>query len=246
VIDTDVADATPVVVDSPYCGMPGVGHGGFTAGLAAERLPGQLVEARFLRPPPSATPMRLRAAQQGLELLDGDNVVLQLHPVTLALEVPEPPTMRQAEYAAMANLEISARPSPTCITCGNERAPGDGLRVFVHPIDAREIVAGAWTPHENFGDASGHLAERFIWAALDCPTFWAIDAAYDVDVPLVTARLAVSILQRVPVDQPLIVMAWPIAERSNRLWVSGAAIVTPEGRPLAVARATWIANRTSG
>jgi len=44
----------------------------------------------------------------------------------------------------------------------------------------------------------------------------------------------------VPTGSPCIVLGWPDQRKGGRLFVSGAAIVTPEGEPLAVAEAVWM------
>jgi hypothetical protein len=233
-----------LTVEAPFFGFPNTGHGGYTGGLLAEHLAGT-VQVKFVNPPPLEVPLSLARGEDTLTTSDGASVIAEARKVDLDIEIPEAPTFEVAEASAAANRDLRARPSATCMTCGPERAPGEGLRLFVGPVDGREIVAGAWIPHANFADADGILRTRFIWAALDCPTYWAVLSANGDQGRLVTARLAVRTIGPVPASEPVIVLAWPIAQRGRRLSVAGAAIVTPGGEALAVAEATWINQKGS-
>jgi len=228
-----------VTIEAPFFGLPNTGHGGYTGGLLAERLTGA-VQVKFVNPPPLEVPLSLTHGEDTLTMRDGAGVIAEARKVDLDIDIPEAPTFEVAEASTATNRDLRPRPSPTCMTCGPERASGEGLRLFVGPVDGREIVAGAWTPHANFAAADGVLRPRFIWAALDCPTYWAVLSANGNQGRLVTARLAVRMVGPMPAEEPVIVLAWPIAQRGRRLSVAGAAIVTPGGEALAVAEATWI------
>src|SRR5690606_12329497 len=86
-------------------------------------------------------------------------------------------------------------PFPQCFTCGLEREPGDGLRLFTGPVAAGtddHRVACDWTPDPSLADATdpGTVALPVVWAALDCPGAWAIDLS---DRAVVLGRITASV-----------------------------------------------------
>ena len=70
-----------------------------------------------------------------------------------------------------------------------------------------------------------------VWAAIDCPSIWAVgefpEGGFNV-----LARQRVESLGPVPVGEPSIVTAWPI-EHDGRKHLSGVAIHDGDGRLLA-------------
>ena len=233
-----------ITIEAPFFGFPGIGHGGYTAGLISEHLPGPL-EVRFANPPPLEVALSLVDRDGALALSDGEMLIADARRVDLDTSIPDPPSLREAELGMTANLNLQCHPSPTCMTCGPARAPGKGLRVLVGPVEGRDVVAGAWVPHGNFASEDGTVLTRFIWAALDCPTHWALRAAYGDQGRVVTARLAARLIAPIPADEPAIVMGWPVAKKGSRFLVGAAAIFSVTGEPLAFSEATWIRSGTS-
>jgi hypothetical protein len=227
-----------VTIEAPFFGFPDVGHGGYTAGIMAERLAGSL-EVRFLSPPPLEVPLTLTEHDEALALADGNTLIAEAKCAELDVVVPTPPSFEQAEASMAAYLNLPGRPSPTCMTCGTERAFGEGLRVFIGPVEGTGLAAGVWTPHRNFADEAANVRTRFVWAALDCPTFWGIRWANEDIGRVVTAKLAARVIAPIPADSPSIVVGWPIAHK-KRLFRGGAAVFSASGDLLAVAEATWM------
>ena len=228
-----------LTIGPEFFGFEGIGHGGYTSGLLAEHLPGSL-EVKILQPPPLDTPMQLSTEDGQLTLTHADLVIARARRKALSMGVPPAPSLALAGQSMAFNRDLVEHPSPTCMTCGPQRDLGQGLRVFVGPSDDGELVAGSWVPHPNFADAEGNVRTPFVWAALDCPTYWAIRAGYGQQGRMVTGRLTVQTIAPVPTGSPCIVLGWPDQRKGGRLFVSGAAIVTPEGEPLAVAEAVWM------
>jgi hypothetical protein len=129
----------------------------------------------------------------------------------------------------------------TCFVCGPQRAHGDGLRIFAATIPGESAqacsqVGAHWRPAANFGDADGLVRNEFLWAALDCPGYFAVEHRAG---PAVLGRLAADVIRRPPVDEPLVVTGWAIGH-DGRKHVAGTALHDRDGALVAVARAVWI------
>ena len=234
---------TTLTIEPVYFGFADIGHGGYTAGLIAEQLSplnADALEAKFVAPPPLGVPLTLVEDEEAATLSDGDQVIVEVRATVLETELPALPSLGEATTASAAYAGFTSHPAPMCMTCGPDRDPGAGLRVFVGPVEGRELVAGAWTPNAAFTDTEGFVFPRFVWASLDCPSYWAIASAHPDMGRVVTARLSADLRRPVPAGEPLVVIGWPLPKRGTRLFRSGAAIFTPGGQALAVAEATWI------
>jgi hypothetical protein len=82
---------------------------------------------------------------------------------------------------------------------------------------------------------------EFVWAVLDCPTFFAshIDQGLGLSV---LARLTARIDAPVVAGEEHVVIAWPI-ETEGRKRHAGSAVLSSDGEALAVARALMIEPR---
>jgi hypothetical protein len=82
---------------------------------------------------------------------------------------------------------------------------------------------------------------EFIWAVLDCPTFFA--AYMDRDLPIsFLARLTARIDAPVKAGEEHVVIAWPI-EADGRKSFAGSTVLSAQGEVLARARALLIEPR---
>lgn len=114
---------------------------------------------------------------------------------------------------------------------------GDGLRIFPGGLgDVADQVAATWTPDASLCDEAGILRSEFIWAALDCPGYFAVQARSG---PAVLGRLGVARLHEIPVGASLIVTGWPIVSE-GRKHQAGTALHDRDGTVLAVGLATWV------
>ena len=87
----------------------------------------------------------------------------------------------------------------------------------------------------------GNVLPEFVWAVLDCPTYFAL--YMDGELPMsVLARLTARIDGPVAAGREHVVIAWPI-ERDGRKHHAGAAVLSSDGEALAVAHALLIAPR---
>jgi hypothetical protein len=220
--------------------------GGYAAGVAAREIEGP-AEANLRSLPPMDRDLELtRGGNDSLELHDGETLVLEVHPGEFDLEIPEIPAPAEAEEANDHPVhDHGTHLYPACFTCGPDRDPGDGLRLFMGQIPGRqEILAASWTPDDGLAEGPD-LPSEFIWAALDCPTIWAAWLSEGKVTWPAEGRFTVLARQRVehvaPVStgEPAIVTAWPIA-REGRKHTTGAAIHAPDGQLLARAESLLI------
>src|SRR5215213_5716687 len=110
--------AVPVVIERRYNGPPDSGHGGWSAGQAALQLDAPVAEVTLRRPPPLETPLDVVPAPEGVELRDGEAVVLAARAVSLALDGPPPAGLEAAAKASARFAWLHEHPFPTCFGCG--------------------------------------------------------------------------------------------------------------------------------
>jgi hypothetical protein len=212
-----------MIIPPRYNGPPDSANGGYAAGLLSEALGGGF-EVTLRRPPPLGVDLDL----VGNELKQGDVVIAEARRIGEVLDAPPPVSLEEAEAASKRYAGFRQHAYPTCFTCGPERS--DGLGIFPGPVEGREgVVAATWTPNE--------VRPEIIWAALDCPSGWAVDDYSREGVLL--GRMAAAIHELPAVGEPHVVIGWPIAEEGRKRQ-AGSALFDRDGGLLAAARSTWI------
>jgi hypothetical protein len=227
-------------VPSRFNGPLESGNGGYCAGLAAGFLEGP-AEVTLRRPVPLDTPLDVVREKDGsLRVLDGEELVIEALAVPeFEPEVPEPVSPDEARLAAARYRGRSDGLFSHCFVCG--RAREDAFGVFAGQVDGRQVVASPWTPPSWAADADGHVLPEFVWAVLDCPTYFAIYMNEELPVS-VLARLTARIDAPVVAGTEHVVIAWPL-EADGRKRHAGSAVLSPDGEALAVARALLIEPR---
>jgi hypothetical protein len=226
-----------------FNGPPDTGNGGYTCGVVAARLGGEVAEVSLRAPPPLERPLTVTREGARLELHDGDTLVAEAAAAELALDAPNGVPPEEARAASEAGYEhwTAHHPFPTCVVCGPRRDPGDGLRLFPGALgDGR--FATEWTPDRSLGDGDGRIRHECVWAALDCPTSAPV-ANFATGPPMVLARLTARIDREVLVGEPHAIVSWPL-QVDGRKRHSAAALFDSGGRLLAASRALWIELRT--
>jgi hypothetical protein len=229
------------VVESRFCGLPDIAHGGYVAGVMATALGAAEAEIRLRRPVRPGRALGLvHAGDEAVELWDGDTLLARAARTDLSLDVPAPVALGHAEAASKGFLGRHRHLFPGCFVCGTERAAGDGLRIFPGPVAGRRLVAAPWVP-----PGQGFVPNELVWAAFDCAQLWSLVAHAPPNTTdrVVTAALATRIEHPAVAGEPHVVVAWPIG-RDDRAWVAGAALFGPGGELRAAGRqtaaiATW-------
>ncbi len=228
-----------VTIAAQFNGPPGSGNGGYSCGVAASFIDGP-AEATLRAPPPLETPLDVHRDGERVMLMHGETLVAEARPARIDWSAPQAPTLTQAKAAEKRYRGYQHHFFPGCFTCGTARRVDDGLRIFTGPVENRDVVATDWTPSDAFADASGRIKPEFIWAALDCPTYW---AHANIERALL-ARLTLAIDTELPrANEPLIIAAWPLSSE-GRKHTSGAALYRTDGSVIARAQALWIDLKT--
>jgi hypothetical protein len=228
---------TTLRIDRRFCGPPDSGNGGYVCGLVAKAFGGSGCEVTLHAPPPLDRDLQLDFDGDRARLLDGDSMIASAVHASPAIEVKRPPSPFEAAEATTRFTGFRNHIFPTCFVCGPDRREGDGLRIFAGAADGQ--VAAPWTPGGSLLNDDGALASEFVWAALDCPGYFAVEERAR---PAVLGRFAVQIVEPRIEPQTLIVTGWPIASE-GRKHEAGTALHDPGGRLLAFAKATWITLR---
>lgn len=226
---------TEVVIHHRFCGPPTSGNGGYTSGILAKHLEGP-VEVTLRQPPPLDKPLQLERDGEHLNLKDGDALIAEAKQTTLHVEPPPPTSFAEARAASKNFIGFTQHFYSGCFVCGTERGEGDGMRIFAGP--AGDIVAAPWQPDASLAGGDGYVADEFIWAALDCPGFFAAFIGKNSERALL-GRMSADIHGKVEVGKNYIVIGWPEQEE-GRKYIVGTAIYDEGGKLLAVARGVWI------
>jgi hypothetical protein len=227
-------------IPSRFNGPLESGNGGYCAGAIADFVDGP-AEVSLRRPVPLDTPLDVDRDDGAVRVLDGEALVAEARATVLDIEVPPPVTIDEARAAAESYRGLSHGVFSRCFVCG--RAREDAFGVFAGAVDGRPLVASPWTPPSWTADADGTVGPEFVWAVLDCPTYFA--TYMDEELAMgVLARLAARIDAPVPAGEEHVVIAWPI-ETDGRKRHAGAAVLSADGEPLGVARALLIEPRSA-
>ena len=218
-----------------FHGPPDSGNGGYSAGLVAQVLGGSGCTVTLHRPPPLDQPLELRTSSEGAELFDGDERIASARPAELDLEVPGAPSLAEARAAEGRYVGHERHHFPGCFVCGPHRDAGDGLRIFPGEIRGGQVAA-SWTPGADLAGPNGAVRGEFLWAALDCPGYFAVER----QAGLALLGRITAVVERAPqAEEALIVSGWSIASEGRKHHV-GTAIHDGQGRRVACARSTWI------
>lgn len=230
-----MSDSGAVTIAGRFNGPESSGNGGYACGLFAELVDGPA--AVSLRSPvPLDEPLEARPGDGAVAILDGETLVAEARPTErLGLDVPEGVTPAEARAASASYEGAPDGLFSHCFVCG--RARDDSFEVFAGPVEGTELVATPWTPPDWAADAGGVVRPEFVWAVLDCPTYFALYRG--------SSPLSFLVAMSTRIDAPVragaehVVVAWPIA-RDGRKHRAGSAVLSAAGEPLAVAEALLI------
>ena len=238
-----------ITIERRFSGPPNSANGGYVCGLLAKSMDGG-AEITLRAPPPLDTPLHLLAGVDGSIQLLGAGTLLATGRA-VSIEVPEVPAVDfdDAEQATrLTPYDQHNHTLPTCFVCGPGRARGDGLRIHAGPAPRYEhakvgVFAASWIPQSSLAADDGRIAQEFVWAALDCPTGYACVGARHLgmngDEAILLGRMGARVDDRPLSGERCVVVAWPTGREGRKLFACGA-LLGSGGRPLAVARTTWL------
>jgi hypothetical protein len=217
-----------MIVPARYNGPPDSGNGGYTCGLVAA-IVGDIAEVTLRLPPPLDRELDVVHDDGRVLVRDGEALVAEAEHVDLAVDVPAPVSVAEAEAASPRYAGFVHHAYSTCFVCGPQRE--DGLRIYSGPVEGRPgFVASPWTPGSD-------VSPELVWAALDCPSGWAVDDFQREGVLL--GRMAAAVDRLPEPGEEHVVMGWRIGEDGRKRY-AGSALVTARGEVFAYARSTWV------
>lgn len=216
------------------------GQGGYVAGVIAGLVGGSAeVSIRAAVPVDRALVVE-RDGADGVRIVDGETLIAEGKAAPdFAIDVPPPVTVEEARRAESGYRGLPDGVFSRCFVCG--RARDDAFGVFAGAVDGRDVVASAWTPPDWTAGDDGRVRPEFVWAVLDCPTFFATYLHEDLAMG-VLARVAGRVDRPAIVGEDHVVIAWPI-EVDGRKRHAGSALLSADGEVLAVSRALLIEPR---
>jgi hypothetical protein len=237
---TPVSESGSVSIPGRFNGPLASGNGGYCSGVVANFFEGA-TEVTLRRPVPLDMPLDVVRENDGsLRVLDGEALVAVARAAPeFEIDVPAPLSPHEARLAAASYRGQLDGVFSRCFVCG--RARKDAFGVFAGAVEGRQLVASPWTPPSWTADSGGRVLPEFVWAVLDCPTYFALYR--NGELPLsVLARLTARLDAPIVAGEEHVVIAWPL-ETDGRKRHAGAAVLSPDGMPLAVARALLIEPR---
>ena len=224
-------------VASRFCGPPRSGNGGYVGGRLAKHIDG-VASARLKAPPPLQQEMRLESLSDHARLFHQDQLIGEAKASTLELEVPACPLYDETLESTQQYLGFKKHPFPGCFVCGPDREHKDGLRIFPGALKDGATIAAPWTSDASLADENGYVRDEFLWSALDCTGAFAFPAISE-GMTIVLGELTVSIENKLDIEEPCIVIGWPLGSEGRKHF-AGSAIYTQAGILVAKARAVWI------
>ena len=230
----ETAEASAVIVKGRFCGARNTASGGYVAGLLGKHLSGP-ARVTLDVPIPLDQALAIERATDGIVLTDGVATLAHAASAALQLEPPVAVSYAEAEWASERYLGFTEHAFPSCFVCGPARDWGDGLAIYPGPIPGRHLVAAPWAPDPSLIDKHGTVRPEFVWAALDCPTGFALLEAFGRR-KVVLRQLTASLRRPLHVGARWVVMGWPFAAEGRNL-LGASAIFSETGELHALASA---------
>jgi len=231
-------------IPSRFNGPPASGNGGYSSGAFATLFDGPCAVS-LRRPVPLDRPLETAPAN-GLgagiadDLAEAGTLNVSAAGELIAELVAAPelgpwpgPTV-DLEAARDATSRFVPPPGgffDRCYVCGRERH--DGFCVFPGPIaqsDFDRVVASPWTPPDWAADDDGAVLPEHVWAALDCPGYFALHGSDGRLAFLARQQSAIVAAPRAGVEYVAVGVA---LARSGRKGTVATAILDPSGTVIA-------------
>lgn len=237
-----------VTVPSRFNGPPASGQGGYSCGTLAAHLdrsaavslrrPVPLDEALEVRVERGDAERREEAARAGGDGAEGaaarafdaaDELIAEAVSAPPLAPWTAPLVSLEAAYRAKDHFVAPADGTfDHCFVCGLARA--DGFHLHPGPVEGTDLVASPWTPPDWAADSDGAVLPEFVWAALDCPGYFAVHGNDQTLAFL--ARQQSEVLTPLRVGVEYVAVGRPL-ERSGRKGFAATAILDAGGAVLA-------------
>jgi hypothetical protein len=230
-----------VTVPSRFNGPPASGNGGYSCAVVAKALDGPAAVS-LRRPVPLDQAFDLRDEDEGkVCAFAGDELIAEAVPAApLSAWEAGFPSLEEARAAHDRYDAPSDGVFGHCFVCGRSRP--DGFHLFTPgPVAGTDLVASPWTPPEWATDEDGVVLPEFVWAALDCPGYFALHGT-DKTVAYL-ARMQAAIVASIHTGAELVVVGKRL-ERSGRKGLAKTAVLDADGTVLAHAECLLVTPRS--
>lgn len=165
-----------VTVPSRFNGPQASGNGGYSCGVVAAALDGPAAVS-LRRPVPLERPLEVRREADGRACAFADDELIAEAVPAGPLPAWDGPSAGLSEARAARDAYDAPRGGEFghCFVCGRSRP--DGFEVFAGPVAGTDLVASPWTPPAWAAAKDGAVLPEFVWAALDCPGYFALHGA---------------------------------------------------------------------
>ena len=229
-------DGSRIEIPPQLNGPVGSGQGGYCCGVFAA-LVGRPAEVTLRSPVPLGKQLTsVGGGGGGIAVHDRERLIAEVREAQPTVTVPEPVSLEEAERARERFQGSTEESFDRCFVCGTAR--DDSQRVWPGVVEGRRLVATPWTPSDEWLGEEGRVRPEFVWAVLDCPASFA-PLVDDPDAIVMLGRLTVEIREAAPMEQPHLIIAWPI-DVDGRKHRTGAALLSADGDVRAVAEAVLI------
>jgi hypothetical protein len=234
--------AETIVIPQRFNGPLESGNGGYSAGIFAALLEGP-AEVSLRSPIPLDAPLEIVRNEDGsAQVVDGETLIAVAKPAApLDISVPAPVDPERAREASRRYKSPHEGMFSRCFVCGPARE--DSLGIFAGEVEGRNVVASPWTPAAWTANAAGQVLPEFVWAVLDCPTYFAAHQGEGMPLSMLV-RQSARIDAPIAVGEEHVVIAWPI-EADGRKHHAGGAVLSADGDVLAVCQAMLIESRSA-
>lgn len=229
-----------IIIDPNYCGPRAMANGGYAAGRFANAIEGP-AEITLRAPVRFNTPITFEADEAGercYRIVAEGAEIAAVRPGAVSIDPPPVPPEAAIAEARQAYLDDEGVTLvyPYCFVCGKRRNEHDGLCIFAGPAPGSIANADHWIPAPKFAGDDGLVRPEILWAALDCPSAFALRLG---DKPVLLGRLAGDIRRRPKPGERLVAMAWK-TRSEGRKHFSDSALIDANGDVVAAANALWI------
>jgi hypothetical protein len=227
-----------ITVPARFNGPPTSGQGGYSCALLAALIEGPTAVS-LRRPVPLEQALSVHLRDDGsARAYAGEELIVEAIPAApLAPWAGPTVTLEEARAGAGRFRSPAGGEFDHCFVCGRTRH-ADGFEVFTGRVD-EDVVASPWTPPDWSADDDGDVLPEFVWATLDCPSFFAFTGGERVAY---LARQQSEILAPIRAGETYVVVA-RMLERDGRKGRAAVAILAGDGEPLAHAECLAIVPR---
>lgn len=214
-----------------------MGNGGYVCGIIAEAVDGP-AQVSLRLPTPLDRSLSLESGEGWARLTDGGQLLGEGKVLDGGLEIQPPPSPSQSEIEEAKAFfpALGEHMAPHCFVCGNQRDPSDALCIFSgrHPASGHSLAN--WVPVTDLADQGGLVRPRFLWAALDCPSYFTLGQH---DRIALLAQMSGAIARRPSAGEALTLRGWTLGH-DGRKHHSASVIHDNEGMVIALAKALWV------